>query len=71
MDKWTKVPPELVTRFDAALPQAADVQRPPKPATVRPPAPKTLGVAAKAKKVAGAKVTSRAPKQSLMPVTGS
>ena len=27
MNEWKKVPSELVTRFDAALPQAADVQR--------------------------------------------
>jgi TfoX/Sxy family transcriptional regulator of competence genes len=27
MNDWKKVPPELITRFDAALPQAADVQR--------------------------------------------
>ena len=27
MDKWQKVPPELATRFDAALPAATDVQR--------------------------------------------
>lgn len=27
MNDWKKVPAELVTRFDAALPQAADVQR--------------------------------------------
>mgnify|MGYP001401774058 CR=1 FL=1 len=27
MSEWKKVPPELVVRFDAALPQAADVQR--------------------------------------------
>ena len=27
MTEWKKVPPELATRFDAALPAAADVQR--------------------------------------------
>jgi TfoX/Sxy family transcriptional regulator of competence genes len=27
MNAWMKVPPELATRFDAALPAAADVQR--------------------------------------------
>ncbi|MFZ2649700.1 MAG: TfoX/Sxy family protein [Burkholderiaceae bacterium] len=27
MNDWKKVPPELIARFDAALPQAADVQR--------------------------------------------
>ena len=27
MNSWKKTPPELITHFDAALPQAADVQR--------------------------------------------